>query len=122
MSACVHLGAQSCPTLCDPLACSPQGSSVPGDSPGKNTGVGCHALLLGIFPTQGLNPHLPHWRQITYQLSYLSNMKYETAEKVTEEIKEIIEENHTGLKAPVLSEENPGRSKQEEGSKCLPLN
>ena len=48
-------------------------------------------------------------------------MKYETAEKVTEEIKEIIEENHTGLKAPVLSEENPGRSKQEEGSKCLPL-
>ena len=30
------------------------------DSPGKNTGVGCHALLQGIFPTQGLNPHLLH--------------------------------------------------------------
>ena len=28
------------------------------DSPGKNTGVGCHALLQGIFPTQGLNLHL----------------------------------------------------------------
>ena len=30
----------------------------PGDSPGKNTGVGCHFLLQGIFPTQGSNPHL----------------------------------------------------------------
>ena len=50
------LVAQSCPTLCDPLACNLPGSSVHGDSPGKNTEVGCHALLQGIFPTQGLNP------------------------------------------------------------------
>ena len=35
-----------CPTLCDPVDCSPPGSSVHGESPGKNTGVGCHALLL----------------------------------------------------------------------------
>ena len=35
------------------------GSSVHGDSSGKNTGVGCHALLQGIFPTQGSNPGLP---------------------------------------------------------------
>ena len=40
--------------------CSLAGSSVHGDSPGKNTGVGCFALLQGIFPTQGLNPHLFH--------------------------------------------------------------
>ena len=40
----------SCPTLCDPMDCSPPGSSV--HSPGKNTGVGCHALLQGIFPTR----------------------------------------------------------------------
>ena len=33
------------------------------DSPGKNTGVGCHALLQGIFPTQGLNPHLLHCQE-----------------------------------------------------------
>ena len=39
------LVAQSCPTLCDTLDCSPPGSSVHGDSPGKNTGVGCHVLL-----------------------------------------------------------------------------
>ena len=37
--------AQSCLTRCDPRNCSPPGSSVHGDSPGKNTGVGCHALL-----------------------------------------------------------------------------
>ena len=47
------LVAQSCPTLCDPMDCSPSGSSVLGDSPGKNAGVGCHALLQEIFPTQG---------------------------------------------------------------------
>ena len=44
---------QLCLTLCDPLDCSLLGSSVHGDSPGKNTEVGCHALLQGIFPTQG---------------------------------------------------------------------
>ena len=60
----------SCPTLCDPMDYSPPGSSVHGDSPGKNTEVGCHALLQGIFPTQGLNPGLPHCRQILYLLSH----------------------------------------------------
>ena len=39
------------------MDCSPLGS-CPWDSPGKNTGVGCHALLQGILPTQGSNPHL----------------------------------------------------------------
>ena len=48
----------SCPTLCDPMDCSPVGFVCPWDSPGKKTGVGCHALLQGIFLTQGLNLHL----------------------------------------------------------------
>ena len=52
---CSSLVAQSCLTLCNPVDCSPPGSSVHGDSPGKNTGVGCHFLLQGIFPTQGWN-------------------------------------------------------------------
>ena len=46
------------------------GSSVHGDSPGKNTGVGYHALLQGILPTQGLKPGLLHCRQILYRLSH----------------------------------------------------
>ena len=49
---------------------SPPGSSVHGDSPGKNTGMGCRALLQGIFPTQGPNPGLPHCRQRLYCLSH----------------------------------------------------
>ena len=66
----VYLVAQSCPTLCNCMDCSPLGSSVHGDSPGKNTGVGCHALLYGIFPTQGSNPGLQHCKQILYYLSH----------------------------------------------------
>ena len=42
----------------------------PWDSPDKNTGVGCHGLLQGIFPTQGSNPGLPHCRWILYRLSH----------------------------------------------------
>ena len=53
--------AQSCPTLCNPtrLLC-------PWDFPGKNTGVGCHFLIQGIFPTQGLNLSLLMGRWILY--------------------------------------------------------
>ena len=64
------LVTQSCPALCDPMDCSPPGSSVHGDSPGKNTGVGCHALLQGILSTQGSNPGLTHFEQILYRLSH----------------------------------------------------
>ena len=60
------LVTQSCPTLYDP-----PGSSFHRDSPGKNTGVDCRALLQGTFPIQGLNPGLPHCRQILYWLSHL---------------------------------------------------
>ena len=63
----------SCSVVSDclqPHDCSPPGSTVHGDSPGNNTGVGCHALLQGIFQTQGSNPSLLHCRQILYQLSH----------------------------------------------------
>ena len=51
-------------TLCNAMDCSLLGSSVHGDSPGKYTGVGCQALLQGIFLTQRLNLcllHLLYW-------------------------------------------------------------
>ena len=67
------LVAQSCRTLWDSMNCSPAGSSVHGESPGKDTGVRCHALLQGIFPTQGSNPGLLHCRQIPYRLSHQGN-------------------------------------------------
>ena len=72
----VCLVAQSCSALCDPMDCSPPGSSVHGNSPGKNTREGCHALLQGIFPTQGSNPGLLRCRQFLYRLStYLAHGK-----------------------------------------------
>ena len=71
--AVLCLITQSCLTLYDPMDCSPPGSSVHGDSPGKNTGVGCHALLQGILPNQGSKPGLPHCRQILYCLSHQGN-------------------------------------------------
>ena len=46
----------------------PHGLYSPWNSPGQNTGLGSHSLLQGIFPTQGLNPDLPHCRWILYQL------------------------------------------------------
>ena len=60
--------AQSCPTLWDPMDQILQASTW--NSPGQNTGVCSHSLLQVIFPTQGLNPGLPHCRRILYQLSH----------------------------------------------------
>ena len=70
MCVVLCLVAQSCLTLCNPVDSTPPGSSVHGNSPGKNTGVGSHALFQGTFPTQGLNPGLPHCRRILYLLSH----------------------------------------------------
>ena len=53
-----------------PWTVAPPVSSAHGDSPGKDTGVGCHALFQGIFPTEGSNPGLLHCGQILYQLSH----------------------------------------------------
>ena len=64
------LFAQSCLTLCNLMSCTPPGSSVHVDSPGKNIGVGCHSLLQGTFPTQRLNPGPLHSRQILDHLSH----------------------------------------------------
>ena len=54
-----HVCAQSCPTL-QPCGLRSTRLLCPWESPGKNTGVGCHFLLQGIFMTQGLNLHLQH--------------------------------------------------------------
>ena len=68
--ALLCLVTQLCLTLCDTMDCSLPGSSVHRDSPSKNTRVGSHFLLQGIFPTLGLNPGLPLYRQILYHLSH----------------------------------------------------
>ena len=67
--------AHQCSTLCDPMDSSLPGSSVHGDSPAKNTAVGCHFLLQRFFPTQGLNPDLLHCRWILYILNHQRSPK-----------------------------------------------
>ena len=59
---------ESCSVVSDSL--QPHGLYSWWNSPGQNTGVGSLPLLQGIFPTQGLNPGLPHCRRILYQLSH----------------------------------------------------
>ena len=48
----------------------------PWDSPGKNTGVGCHTLLQGIFLSQESNPHLLHWQVDSLPLCHLESPRY----------------------------------------------
>ena len=63
------LVVKSCPTLANPGTIACQGPLSWG-FPGKNTGVGCHSLLQGIFPTQGSNLGFLHCRQTLYCLSH----------------------------------------------------
>ena len=78
LNVCAKL-LQSYPTLYIPVDCSLPSSSVQGDSASKNTRLGCHALLLGIFQTQGLNPCflcLLHWQAGSLQLVQPRKPKY----------------------------------------------
>ena len=79
------LVTQSCPMLCDPLDSSPsRPSSIYGNYPGKNIGVGCHSLLQVIFLIQGSNPGLLHCRQILYHLSHQGSPNFFTNLAVTQ--------------------------------------
>ena len=64
------LVAQSCPTLCNPIGLQSARLLSPQNSPGKNTRVGYHSILQGIFAIQGSNLDILHCRQILYHLSH----------------------------------------------------
>ena len=80
---CVCLISHSCLTQCNPMDCSLRGSSVHGNSPGKNTGVGCHALLQGFFLTKGLNPGLLHCKRILPSVTRKAQLKCAEIEGLT---------------------------------------
>ena len=71
LAAAAAKSLQSCSTPCDPMD-----YTVHWNSPGQNIGVGSLSLLQGIFPTQGLNPGLPHCRRILYRLSHQGNPSF----------------------------------------------
>ena len=69
----------SCSVMSDPVTWWTVAHQAPlsmGNSPGKDAGVGCHAILQGIFPSQGLNPGLQHCRQILYCLSHQGSTSF----------------------------------------------
>ena len=68
------LVTQLCATLCDPHGLGLARLFCPWDSSCKNTGVGCHFFLQGIFLTQGSNPGLLYCRQILCRLSHLQGL------------------------------------------------
>ena len=63
--------SQSCLTLCHPMDWA-----LPWNSPGKNTGVGCHSFLQGIFSTQGSNLGVLHCRQLLSHLSHQGSPRF----------------------------------------------
>ena len=67
---CCCVLTKLCLTLLRPHRLQPTSLLRPRDFPGKNTGLGCHFLLQGIFPTQGWNPHLLHWQADSLPLSH----------------------------------------------------
>ena len=73
--------SESCLVVSDSLR--PHGLYSPWNSLGQNTGVGSFSLLQGIFPTQGLNPGLPHCRRILYQLSRQRSPSFGCTMKLT---------------------------------------
>ena len=101
--------SQSCLTLGDPMDYSQPVSSVHGDSPGKGVGVDCHTLFQGIFPTQGLNPGLPHCRWILSQLSYQGRPGAIMVPHKQDFLKETLLTNIFEKEIPTLEQQNlPG--------------
>ena len=68
---CKSILSESCSVVSNSL--QPHGLHSQWNSPGQSTGMGSLSLLQGIFPTQELNPGLPHCRRILYQLSHQGN-------------------------------------------------
>ena len=67
---CVCVSHSVMSSFLQPHGLGPTRLLRPWDFPGKNTGVGCHSLLQGIFLTQGSNPGLPYCRQTLYLLTH----------------------------------------------------
>ena len=75
---CRSLKSESRSVVSDSLR--PHGLYSPWNSPSQNTGVSSLSLLQGIFPTQGLNPGLPHCKRILYQLSHKKKYRNDESE------------------------------------------
>ena len=105
---------QAFPTPCDPMDWSPR-LLCRWDSLGKNTGVGCHALLQEIFPTQGLNPHLLlllHWQACSLPLVPPGKSPNHINEPISiPPIHFLLSQSHKTLVTALMSDNGGGVSK-----------
>ena len=92
---CYVFVSQSYLTFCDLMDCSRL--LHPWDSPGKNTGVGCHFIPQEIFSIQGSNPGLPHCRQTLYHLSYQGSLMMMPQEDQKGKVHELEIQMYRGL-------------------------
>ena len=96
---CVYVCAQLCLTLCNPPGLQPAELLCLWNSISKNTGVGCHFLLQGIFPTQGLNPcffGLLYWQE--YSLPAVPTRKPESLPATNKKFLHVICTDHRSSK------------------------
>ena len=80
---------QSCLTLCDAMDSNLPGFSVHKDSPGRNTGVGCHALLQRIYPNPGIEPRTPALQADSLP-SEPPGKKYGRRNRLEEKLQEVV--------------------------------
>ena len=110
---CKYEVAQLCPTRHDPIDYSPLGSSVHGDPPGKNIGVGSHFLCEGIFPTQRSNLGLPYCRETLhplytsfYSIVYNRQTLMFSYNHIKENIQYVLSKNTWGFPCSSVSKES----------------
>ena len=85
------------------------GSSVHGDSLDKNTGVGCYALLQGIFPTQGSNLGFSHYRWILYCLRHqYSSVQFSSVQFSRSVVSDSLRPHESQHTRPPCSSRSPG--------------
>ena len=101
---CVY--AQSCPTLCSPMDCSPPGSSVHGVFLARKR-VGCHVLFQGIFPTLGMEPASPASPALTGRF-FTTSATWEAQENWEEVRKKIWDKDLNTTNDPVILHEFSG--------------
>ena len=93
LCCCCCLVAKSCLTLLRPHGLQPARLFCPWGFPGKNTGVGCHFLLQGFFPTQGSNPYFLHQPVGSLPLSHQRNPPTPRAPRLSHFRSEVSERN-----------------------------
>ena len=111
----IHICVLTCAVISNslhPCRLYPTSLLYHGNSPGKNTGVGCHALPQGILPTQGSDPGLPHYRQnlhcLNHQRSPYTYIRSDQIRSVTQFVSDSLRPHELQNARPPCPSPTPG--------------